>query len=933
MENIMKESASGKLYRFLSRHTLLCLTILLAILSFIIYRDFLLGIEYYIPMYDIGSDAYYQSYAGVTFLSDYIQTDGLPTWAFNYGLGQSAYPALGDPFRLLVVLIGGKAIPYMTGLMQFIKPIIAGVFFYLYLHKVTRSKRAAFVFAVMYAFCGAMIVRGSWVRFSSEVVWIAFLLWAVEAYLIDGNWKWLPIAVAVLGISLPAYSSLLYIVLFLVYFLIRFYSEREALDKKIGKVLPRYIGLYILGLAISAMILLPSLYSSLNGARVSGDMAPTSAQITEVVRPLINGEIGFTTYFMTMGLDAMGTGYSYTGYGVYMESPMFYCGILAVLLLPQAFLIANKRKRNGILVLYAICLLYIFVPLVRYAAGGFITYNYRDSSFFIVVAMLYASANVFTDVILPRRMNRPFWWGTIGIVAGIGVLGVLLGDHYGFVFNPVILLWMAIFVALYGVFLYLYRQRKWRPVLAAVAAVVCLEVCVFANFSINGVDRNYMTPSVLESGKDFFTGEEAAMNAIKEEDPDFYRMETDFQRWLVSDPLYNNYYGLRTYSMLPKSTVAFLNAMNTGLIREKEEGKVQPNVNIVRGYLERGTLTTFLGMRYIVSYNDHAWFPGYELIGEKNGFYIYKNQYALSVGNVFDRYMMQNDFLILDSLEKDIALTQACIVTDEQQVLDRMTRIYPKDIQEQFSQLRLGGSGMSADCGGMKILSGDPEGEMLFEIEPDTQEAYIDLHFTESVNVVGISFQIDSDVQTEEARIAVCSQQHSLDSLDGISYPIYDNYQNLVISVMENDVTTLRIGLGKTVGKYTLENIVVTTSAEKIQDTDYVMGLQQLQASGLQVSSHSQKKIVGDIYAEHDGILVFTIPFDNGWRISVDGQPQRTELVDVGMTGIRLQAGKHRIEAEYVQPRLQPSIVISLLGCGIYVIMLLYSKKKKNMLR
>lgn len=932
MDNVLEKPFWGKLYRFFNQHTLLCLTILLAILSFVIYRDFLLGIKYYIPMQDIGSDAYYQSYAGVNFISDYIRTDGLPTWGFNYGLGQSVYPVLGDPFRLVVVLLGEEAIPYMTGLMQFLKPIAAGLFFYLYLYKVIKSKKAAFIFAVMYAFCGAMIIRGSWVRFSSEVVWIAFLLWAVESYLLDGNWKLLPIAVALLGISLPAYSTLLYIVLFFVYFLIRLYSEKGSLEKKTGKTIVQYIGLYALGIAIAAMIVIPSIYSSFNGARVSGDLAPASTQITNTVQPVINGDIGFTTYFMTLGMDALGTGYAYTGYSLYMEGPLFYCGILAVLLLPQAFLIANKRKRNGMLILYAICLMYIFFPMVRYAAGGFITHNYRDSSFFIVVIMLYVSANVFAEVIAPRKMNLPLFGGTVGIIVGLGVIGVLRADIYRFTFNYVVLLCMAIFVVLYSVLLLLHQKKQWRFLLIGIAAVVCVEACLFANFSINGADRDYMTPSVTQSGRDFFTGEEKAIAAIKEEDPDFYRMEMDFQRWLISDPLYNNYYGLRTYSMMPKSTVAFLNVMKTGLLVEKEEGKRPPNVNISRGFVERGTLTTFLGMRYILSYDSQAWFPGYELVGEKNGFYIYKNQNALSVGNVFDHYMVKEDFLTLDSLEKDVALTQACIVDDERQILNGMTRMYPDDISKQFIKLRPGKGGVTADCAGMNILSGNPAEDIVFEIEPDTQQAYIDLQFTEPVNVAGVSFLINSETQTEDARISINSSLHTVDETRGISYAIYDTYQNIVVSVMENDVTTLRIGLGNTVGEYEIENISVIASTKKMRDTDYDKALQKLQETGLQVSEHSQKKIKGKIDVKQDGMLVLSIPYDSGWRIKVDGQPQPTEIVDVGLTGIRLGSGYHDIEAEYVQPGLYPSIAISLLGIGIYVILLLYEKMKKSKL-
>ena len=83
--------------------------------------------------------------------------------------------------------------------------------------------------------------------------------------------------------------------------------------------------------------------------------------------------------------------------------------------------------------------------------------------------------------------------------------------------------------------------------------------------------------------------------------------------------------------------------------------------------------------------------------------------------------------------------------------------------------------------------------------------------------------------------------------------------------------------------------------------------------------------ISGDIKIDEDHSLVFTqVPYDNGWKVKVDGKQIEYSKVNGGFIGFYLDSGNHAVEFEYTIPMLIPGIVVSLVSTLILVI---YVKK------
>lgn len=94
----------------------------------------------------------------------------------------------------------------------------------------------------------------------------------------------------------------------------------------------------------------------------------------------------------------------------------------------------------------------------------------------------------------------------------------------------------------------------------------------------------------------------------------------------------------------------------------------------------------------------------------------------------------------------------------------------------------------------------------------------------------------------------------------------------------------------------------------------YAERAQELQQTGLRLTSFGQNRLSGIVDAASNGLLVFSIPFNTGWSAQVDGKPVQTFRANLGMTALELEPGTHRIELVYRSPGLLAGLSIAALA-------------------
>ncbi|MGL4373048.1 MAG: YfhO family protein, partial [Turicibacter sp.] len=95
------------------------------------------------------------------------------------------------------------------------------------------------------------------------------------------------------------------------------------------------------------------------------------------------------------------------------------------------------------------------------------------------------------------------------------------------------------------------------------------------------------------------------------------------------------------------------------------------------------------------------------------------------------------------------------------------------------------------------------------------------------------------------------------------------------------------------------------------------------------LSDFSNNKLNGSIEMTTPGYLFLSIPFDTGWKVTVNGQPTAIESVQGGFIGIPLEMGTYDISLTYTPPGLMIGSIISLIALLAFIPIVMIENRKK----
>lgn len=87
--------------------------------------------------------------------------------------------------------------------------------------------------------------------------------------------------------------------------------------------------------------------------------------------------------------------------------------------------------------------------------------------------------------------------------------------------------------------------------------------------------------------------------------------------------------------------------------------------------------------------------------------------------------------------------------------------------------------------------------------------------------------------------------------------------------------------------------------------------------TALNLTSFRQSRLEGTVRLAQKSVLVLQTPFDRGWRALQDGKAALVLKADIGLLGVVLDRGDHKIELRYSTPFLGMGIAITLVSCLI----------------
>jgi len=656
---------------------LAAVALLLAVLAALAYRHFLL-FDRTLLFTDVGADSVNGFYPMWAHLADTLHAGRLPGWSFRVGLGQNVFPdALGNPFDLILLLVGRDRLPWAVAWVEALKIVLAGTLFFALLRTLRLSLPAAAAGAVLYAFSGFMVLGGTWYLFSTQGVYLALMLLGFERYHQRGRWGVLVLAFFLIAAARP-FNLLNHGLLLALYAALRLADGHSgparAGVRAYAGLMARVAGLGAVGVALSGVFMLPLADQMLHSQRSSGvwGKAMRARLLSDPVLGLSDALQLKTTVLRLFGNDLLGRGSAFTGWNQYLDAPMLYVGLPTLLLAPQAFVGQPRRRKllfAGALALAAVLLVF---PFPRRALWLFSADYYRVIGFMCALAPLFLAVGALSRIGRGARVHLPLLGATLAVL--LAALFVPWPPPASQVDGG--LRWLtAGLLAAYAVAFGLMSRPPWRRAAGGLVAVLlCAEVGLVATPAATA--RPVLTAADLaaKTGYNDYSADAAAW--LRETDPGFYRVEKTFSSspsgfWVYrNDPMVQGYNGTSEYhSFASPGYMRFLIAVGA------TEVLAQSEYRALIGLFQRVTLHPFLGIRYLITgYPDAAslaaWAAGappglveamYAPVARFGDVVVYRDRFALPLGFTYDRYLDYRAFLALPREGRERVLYDAFV--------------------------------------------------------------------------------------------------------------------------------------------------------------------------------------------------------------------------------------------------------------------------------
>ena len=796
------EQHTGTLSRLAAYRYVLLSLLVLTIAGGLISHEFLLFRA--VPMYkDIGSDTLTIKYP----TWEQRAREKRPAWTFSYGMGKAEGAGILIPRQPLQLLkLFGQKFLYALGWIHLLEFVLGGAAFTWFLRLVGASRIAALCGGLFFACSGFSIVGAGWFQ-NWRAAQLAFLLLGFERFYLQRKWGMLVLAFVPLN---PVY--LFFYSLFLgFYATARFLWDHGPDWKRWGLMAVRIAAVGTLAVVLGMGQLWSGLNSMLNSPRGKGGFSHQERlQKTSAWTPVKKIE-RTNTVLSFFGNDLLGTGSAFRGHQNYFEAPLYYCGLLPLLLLPLALARARGRRLAALLLLLGVVALPVIFPYFRRAAWAFTGDYYRDFCYFAVVTVLVFAIPVLNNLDgLAKRREK--------IVLGAAFLALSGVLFFGFPQDQERILRSAqnlAFVFLLGhtVLLFLAGQQTFRRwALPGILLLVVVEVVAISYPSRNlrympekGVPpadwkkSAIMSVEELKSRTGFNDYTHEALAFLGEQDQGFYRLNKDYNSGpaihaSLNDALAQGYYGTCAYSSFNQlNYIRFLLAI--GVVREGNETDSRWAMGLVNVPL----LHSFGSVKYHLSKRPAL--PAqlahfYERIGRTEDVTIYRHKHPLPLGFCYDQVLSEAAYMALPLAQRQAVLYRTAVVRDD-------------DVAE-FATLA------------------------------------------------------------------------THDASDAAPYTLTNFQQDVALRG----------------------------------------------ADAFEISKHGNTRIEGQIGLDKPRLLFFSIPFDAGWKVDVNGSQRSLHQVNVGFSGLLLEPGEHQIVLRYESSKHGPGKWVSRLGLLLFLGLFWYDRRK-----
>ena len=126
-----------------------------------------------------------------------------------------------------------------------------------------------------------------------------------------------------------------------------------------------------------------------------------------------------------------------------------------------------------------------------------------------------------------------------------------------------------------------------------------------------------------------------------------------------------------------------------------------------------------------------------------------------------------------------------------------------------------------------------------------------------------------------------------------------------------------------------MSGVVRLTAAELDEEVMEELA-QRMQENAWKLTSAKGNHLSGTIHAQEDHRLFFSIPYDKGWTVKIDGKKVKTKALGKAFLTVKVPEGKHKVSLTYVSSGFKEGAILSVAGFVIFILITAFFRRKKK---
>lgn len=642
-----------------------CLPVILMLLAFLVMGIYPAG-ENQIAVIDM----YHQYVPFLGELQSKLQSGGSLFYTWNGAGGSNFWNLLAyygaSPLNLILVLFPKKFLMEGVTLILLLKIGLAGSTMAVYLRAIVweKDKRSADIslvgFATLYALCSYVMAYYWCIMWMDAVALLPLCILGLHKILDGRSGVFYTVCLA-LVVFINYYMAIMVCIFILFYYPVLYFIKVQGESAgHFFKTTGRAVGYSLLGVLMSAVMLLPTWMSMQSTYYISADM-PEKTELYNDLLDILNQMLPNAELTYREGL------------------PNLYCGMFVVILLVFYWISRTiplrEKLLNGAFLVFLIFSLNI--NKLDFIWHGFhfpnqLPYRYTFMICFLLIAMAYQVFQRVDEI----RVNH--LWILLAAGGGYYLLAQkILTEHIKdldlFVYSG--LAWLALYVAI----LLLYKKGRLPKNLLLILTVILLT-CEMASNTCTSIDQVGTTQR-----SNYYANEADIAKLVKKAegtDDRFGRTEMN-DNYILNCPAMYHYKGISQFS-------SSLNANATALMEHiGVEGA--PDKNRFNYNQTDPVTNAMLNIRYLIGKNLPIDDSDFKQIAKSGNSRLYESIYPLSIGYMTAdtirtwNYEQENPFMVLDDYVRAVTQNKYTSV---------FTEIEPVDVSAANIELSSTGDGM-----------------------------------------------------------------------------------------------------------------------------------------------------------------------------------------------------------------------------------------------